>query len=111
MLQSGTSYQNATLVRFCQGRSCHQGAGRLPRALAATDPLLFIVDTIPRSATVTITKVGLATPADSRALHVGSLMLYAPPVPTGSYLVQLNATWPGNATGSWQFNVTIPKQS
>jgi len=107
-MQSGTSYQNATLLRFCQGQSCRQGSGKLPRALAAADPLLFIIDAIPQTANVTLTKAGAATPAETRALHAGSIMVYAPTVSAGTYLVQLNATWPGS-TGSWQFTVSIPK--
>ena len=108
MLQSGTSYQNGTLVRFCQGSSCRQGSGKLAHALEAPDPVLFLIDTVPQSATVTLTRAGSAVPAETRSLHVGSMMLYAPTANTGTYLVQLNATWPGS-TGTWQFTIAIPR--
>jgi hypothetical protein len=107
MLQSGTSYQNGALVRFCHGTACRQGTGKAVHALEAPDPVLFIIDTIPQSATVTLTRAGATAPADTRALHVASLMLYAPTVGPGTYLVQLNANWPGS-TGVWQFSIAIP---
>jgi hypothetical protein len=36
------------------------------------------------------------------------MMLYAPTVNAGTYLVRLDATWKGS-NGSWVFQITIPK--
>jgi hypothetical protein len=108
IVQSGTSYQNGSLVQFCTGSQCHQGTGKQKHALDAKDPLLFLIDTVPATAKVQLIHVGSTTPADTRALHVGTMMLYAPPVRAGTYLVQLDATWQ-NGHGSWVFAVLIPK--
>jgi hypothetical protein len=108
ILQVGTSYQNGALVQFCHGTSCSRGPAKQAHAMAAADPLLFLIDQVPASARVQITHAGAAAPADARALHVGSMMLYAPTVRAGTYLVRLDATWKGS-TGSWVFSITIPK--
>jgi hypothetical protein len=108
ILQSGTEYQNGALVQFCLGSSCRQGPAKPAHALATPDPLLFLIDQVPASARVQLTRAGAAGPADTRALHVGTMMLYAPTVKAGTYLVRLDATWKGS-TGSWVFSVTIPK--
>ena len=107
MLQSGTSYQNGALVQFCEGSSCRQGTGRQTHALVAADPLLFLIDQIPLTARVQITRAGATAPSDTRALHVGSLMAYAPTVRPGAYQVRLDATWK-DGTGTWVFAVAIP---
>jgi hypothetical protein len=108
ILQSGTEYQNGALVQFCQGSSCRQGPAKQPHALASADPLLFLIEQVPLTARVQVTHAGAAAPADTRALHVGTMMLYAPTVKAGAYLVRLDATWKGS-TGSWVFSITIPK--
>jgi hypothetical protein len=108
ILQSGTEYQNGALVQFCLGSSCRQGPAKQSRALATPDPLLFLIDQVPASARVQLTRAGAPAPADTRALHVGTMMLYAPTVKAGTYLVRLDATWKGS-TGSWVFSITIPK--
>ena len=108
MLQSGTDYQNGSLVQFCHGSSCRQGPAKQPHALAAADPLLFLIEQAPVTAKVQLTRAGAAAPADARALHVGTMMLYAPTATAGTYLVRLDATWKGS-TGSWVFQITIPK--
>jgi hypothetical protein len=108
MLQSGTSYQNGSLVQFCQGSSCRQGPAKQTRALTTADPLLFIIDQVPATARVQLTHTGAAAPSDVRALHAGTIMLYAPTVRAGTYLVRLDATWKGS-NGSWVFSITIPK--
>lgn len=108
MLQSGTSYQNGSLVQFCQGSSCRQGPAKQTRALAAPDPVLFLIEEAPLTARVQLTHAGAAAPMDARALHAGTIMLYAPTVRAGTYLVRLDATWKGS-TGSWVFQITIPK--
>jgi hypothetical protein len=108
MLQSGTAYQNGVLVQFCNGSNCRQGTGKQTRWLDAKDPLLFLIDTVPASAKVQLIHVGSTAPADTRALHVGTLMLYAPTVGAGAYIVHLDATWQ-NGHGSWVFSVQIPK--
>jgi len=107
ILQSGTSYQNGSLIQFCQGSSCRQGPAKQARALATADPLLFIIDQVPATARVQLTHAGAAAPSDVRALHVGSMMLYAPTVRAGTYLVRLDATWKGSS-GSWVFSISIP---
>jgi hypothetical protein len=108
MLQSGTSYQNGALVQFCLGSSCRQGSAKQSHALATADPLLFLLDQAPSTARVQLTHAGSAAPADVRALHVGTMMLYAPTVRAGTYQVRLDATWQGS-NGSWVFTITIPK--
>src|SRR5438309_1162191 len=108
MLQSGTDYQNGSLVQFCQGSSCRQGPAKPARALPAPDPVLFLIEQAPVTARVQLTRSGAAAPADTRALHVGTLMLYAPTARPGTYVVRLDATWKGS-TGSWVFSITIPK--
>jgi hypothetical protein len=108
ILQSGTSYQKGALVQFCSGSSCRQGPARQAHALDTADPLLFLVDQVPASARVQLTHLGVAAPVDARALHVGTMMLYAPTVNAGTYLVRLDATWKGS-NGSWVFQITIPK--
>ena len=108
ILQSGTAYQNGALVQFCAGSSCRQGTGKPARAQATPDPLLFIIDRVPLTAQVQVTHAGAATPSDTRALHVGSMMLYAPTVRAGSYVVRLSATWK-DGNGSWVFAISIPK--
>ena len=107
MLQSGTSYQNGSLVQFCQGSSCRQGPGKQAHALEAADPLLFLIEQAPVTARVQLTRAGLAAPADVRVLHVGTMMLYAPTVHAGTYQVRLDTTWKGS-TGSWVFSIKIP---
>src|SRR5260221_14419046 len=96
MLQSGTEYQNGSLVQFCQGSSCRQGPAKQSRALATTDPLLFLIEQAPATARVQLTHAGAAAPTDARALHVGTMMLYAPTAGAGTYLVRLDATWKGS---------------
>lgn len=108
MLQAGTAYQNGALVQFCTGSTCRDGSGKQTRSLAANDPLMFIIDTVPTTAQVQLMYAGASTPAETRALHVGSLMVYAPTVRAGTYLVRLDATWQGSR-GSWVFSVQIPK--
>ena len=108
ILQSGTAYQNGSLVQFCTGSQCRQGNGKQTHSLDAKDALLFLIDTVPTKAQVQLIHVGSTTPADTRALHVGSMMLYAPTVRAGTYLVRLDATWQ-NGHGSWLFSVLIPK--
>jgi hypothetical protein len=108
MLQSGTSYQNGALVQFCQGSSCRQGPAKQQHVLASQDPLLFLIDQAPLTARIQVTRAGAAAPVDTSALHVGSMMLYAPTVKAGTYLVRLDATWKGS-TGSWVFSIRIPK--
>jgi len=108
ILQSGTSYQNGTLVQFCEGSSCRKGSAKQPHALATPDPLLFLIDQVPATARVQLTRAGAAAPSDTRALHVGTMMLYAPTANAGTYLVRLDATWKGS-TGSWVFSITIPR--
>src|SRR5437870_5173275 len=95
ILQAGTSYQNGSLLQFCQGSSCRQGPAKQSRSLAITNPLLFLIDQVPSTARVQLTRAGAAAPADARALHVGTMMLYAPTVRAGTYLVRLDATWKG----------------
>src|ERR1044072_968634 len=46
ILQSGTAYQNGSLVQFCSGSNCRQGSGKQTHSLDAKDPLLFIIDTV-----------------------------------------------------------------
>jgi len=108
ILQSGTAYQNGSLVQFCTGPQCRQGSGKQTHSLDAKDPLLFIIDTVPTKAQVQLIHVGSTAPADTRALHAGTMMLYAPTVRAGTYLVRLDATWQ-NGHGSWLFSVLIPK--
>jgi hypothetical protein len=108
ILQSGTAYQNGSLVQFCTGSNCRQGIGTQPHALDAKDPLLFLIDTVPATAQVQLVHAGSTAPADTRALHVGTMMLYAPTVRPGTYVVHLNATWQ-NGHGSWLFSILIPK--
>jgi hypothetical protein len=108
ILQSGTSYQNGALVQFCLGSSCRKGAAKQAHALTTADPLLFLIEQAPASARVQLTHAGAAAPADVRALHVGTMMLYAPTVRAGTYQVRLDATWKGS-TGSWVFSISIPK--
>jgi hypothetical protein len=108
MLQIGISYQSGVLVRYCQGSSCRQATGTQAKPLAATDPLLFIIDQRPSSAQVLVTPVGKTVLSDSRALHVGTTMLYAPEVKPGTYLVRLEATWKGR-TATWVFSIKVPK--
>jgi hypothetical protein len=108
ILQSGTAYQNGALVQFCNGTNCRQGTGKQTHSLDANDPLLFIIDTVPATAKVQLIHLGSTATADARALHVGTMMLYAPPVRPGTYLVHLDATWQ-NGHGSWVFSVLIPK--
>lgn len=108
MVQSGTAYQNGSLVQFCKGSQCRQGSGKQTRVLDAQDPLLFLIDMVPTTAQVQLTRVGSSAPADTRALHVGTMMLYAPTVRAGSYIVRLDATWQ-NGHASWLFSVLIPK--
>ena len=107
ILQSGTAYQNGSLVQFCNPQ-CRQGSPKQTHSLDAKDPLLFLIDTVPTTAQVQLVHAGSTTPADTRALHVGTMMLYAPTVRAGTYLVRLNATWQ-NGHGSWLFSVLIPK--
>lgn len=108
ILQSGTAYQNGALVQFCKGSQCSQGSGKQPHSLDAKDPLLFLIDTVPRTAQVQLTHVGSSVPTNTRTLHVGTMMLYAPTVRAGTYIVRLDATWQ-NGHGSWLFSVLIPK--
>jgi hypothetical protein len=107
ILQSGTAYQNGALVQFCTGSNCRQGTGKQPHSLDAKDPLLFIIDTVPATAKVQLIHAGSTAPADTRALHVGTMMLYAPTVRAGTYIVHLDATWQ-NGHGSWVFSILIP---
>ena len=107
ILQSGTAYQNGSLVQFCSGSNCRQGSGKQTHSLDAKGPLLFIIDAVPATAEVQIVHAGSTAPADTRALHVGTMMLYAPTVRPGTYFVHLNATWQ-NGHGSWLFSVLIP---
>ncbi|HJT37964.1 MAG TPA: hypothetical protein VJ818_06020 [Actinomycetota bacterium] len=107
ILQSGTSYQNGALVQFCTGSSCRQGAATQKRPLDTHDPLLFIVDSVPETAQVQLTRAGATAPSATGILHIGSLMAYAPTVRPGTYVVQLDATWAHNARGSWIFSVLI----
>ena len=107
ILQSGTSYQNGALVQFCTGSSCRQGIGTQKRPLDTHDPLLFIIDTVPQTAQVQLTRAGSSAPSATAGLHIGSLMAYAPTVRPGTYVVQLDATWAHNARGSWIFSVVI----
>ena len=72
------------------------------------DPLLFLIDTVPATAKVQLIHAGSTAPADTRALHVGTMMLYAPTVRAGTYLVRLDATWQ-SGHGSWVFSILIPK--
>ena len=108
ILQSGTAYQNGALVQFCNGSNCRQGTAKQSRLLDAKDPLLFLIDTLPATASVQLVHAGSTVPADTRALHVGTMMLYAPTVRPGTYSVQLDATWQ-NGHGSWVFSILIPK--
>jgi hypothetical protein len=108
MLQSGTSYQNGALVQFCTGSSCLHGTGKQAHPLTAADPLLFIIDRIPATAKIQMTRPGASTVADARSLHVGSLMVFAPTGLTGAYVVRLDATWQ-NGNGSWVFSISIPR--
>ena len=105
ILQSGTAYQNGALVQFCNP-GCRQGSGKQTHSLDAKDPLLFLIDTVPTTATVTLTHA--SSTAATRALHVGTMMAYAPPVRPGTYVVHLDATWQGSH-GSWVFSILIPK--
>jgi hypothetical protein len=108
ILQSGTDYQNGSLVQFCKGSQCQQGSAKQTRVLDAKDPLLFLIDMVPTTAQVQLTHVGSSVPTNTRALHVGTMMLYAPTVRAGTYIVRLDATWQ-NGHGSWLFSVLIPK--
>jgi len=108
ILQSGTAYQDGALVQFCTGSNCRQGTGKQPRTLDSKDPLLFLIDTVPVTAKVQLIHAGTTAAADTRALHVGTMMLYAPTVRAGTYLVRLDATWQ-NGHGSWLFSILIPK--
>src|SRR5437879_4206735 len=62
MLQSGTSYQNGSLVQFCQGSTCRPGPGKQSRSLEAPDPVLFLIEQAPVTAQVQLTHAGTATP-------------------------------------------------
>ncbi len=108
ILQSGTAYQNGALVQFCNGSNCRQGTGKQTHSLDAKDPLLFLIDTVPSTAKVQLIHVGSTAPADTRTLHIGTMMLYAPTVRPGTYIVHLDATWQ-NGHGTWVFSVLIPK--
>lgn len=108
ILQSGTAYQNGSLVQFCKGSQCWEGNGKQTRVLDAKDPFLFLIDTVPTTAQVQLTRVGSSVPANTRPLHVGTMMLYAPTVHAGTYIVRLDTTWQ-NGHGSWLFSVLIPK--
>jgi hypothetical protein len=108
ILQIGTGYQDGALIQYCLGSSCRKGPSTQVHALPAGDPLLFIIDQAPRSARVQLTAPGAAVPIDVRALHPGTMMLYAPQVRAGSYVVRLDAVWKGR-TASWVFTIKVPK--
>ncbi|MGZ4139699.1 MAG: hypothetical protein ACXVES_03200 [Actinomycetota bacterium] len=107
LLQVGTAYQTGALVRFCIGSTCSTSSATPPKALKASDPLLFIVDQAPRSASVRLTPIHGNATADQRMLHVGTTMLYAPAVKAGTYLVHLDAVWSGRKAG-WVFAIAVP---
>lgn len=105
LLQVGTAYQNGSLVQFCRGSACESGPATAPQAIKASDPLLFIVEQPPKAATVSLTR-GSAV-ADQRALHAGTMMVYAPQVKPGAYVVHLDVTW-SDRRASWVFAVSVP---
>jgi hypothetical protein len=108
ILQIGTAYQNGALVQFCDGGSCRDQAPKRVAALPGSDPLLFIIDQRPKTARAQL--LAGSTVVDSRALHPGTTMLYAPDVRPGSYTVRLDVSYKGRSA-AWIFRVKVVKAS
>jgi hypothetical protein len=108
ILQVGTSFQDGTLVQYCDGGSCKTGSPRVGSTLSGSDPLLFIIDQRPSTARAQLSSG--STVVDARALHPGTTMLYAPAVGPGSYMVRLDASYKGRSA-SWVFRVKVVRAS